>query len=221
MTRVLVHETITDNLSEVYRLLDIHTEVSGHTRGRKFGVEVLNKSAIVLLVACWESYIEDLANVSFQLLLRNAKRPELFPYDVLVRVSNPLREAKDEREVWKLAGSEWKNVMKRYKSMMLRKLNTPKTKQVDALYSSLLGMKHLSKSWYWRGMTSERASEKLDELVTLRGRIAHRVKAGVRKETVRENIHFIGRIAVASSNVTQVYVKKMIGKEPWPLFEYK
>ena len=62
--------------------MEIHTKIAGPTVGAKHNVEVLNKSAIVLLVACWEAYVEDLAGVSFRLLLRRAKRPDAFPSKV-------------------------------------------------------------------------------------------------------------------------------------------
>ena len=49
-----------ENVKEVRNLLDIHRKVAKKTPGRKYNVEVLNKSGVVLLVACWESYVEHL-----------------------------------------------------------------------------------------------------------------------------------------------------------------
>ena len=48
-----------ENMREVNRLLEIHWELTGGQPGRRHGVEVLNKSAIVLITACWESLVED------------------------------------------------------------------------------------------------------------------------------------------------------------------
>jgi hypothetical protein len=50
-----------DNVAETERLIDIHSALTGKERGYRHNVEVLNKSGIVLLVACWEAFIEDLA----------------------------------------------------------------------------------------------------------------------------------------------------------------
>jgi hypothetical protein len=49
------------NLKEIERLLALHTMVGGKTKGRRYGLEVLNKSAIVLITAYWEAYCEDIA----------------------------------------------------------------------------------------------------------------------------------------------------------------
>jgi hypothetical protein len=44
------------NLTEIDRLLELHALVGGKTKGRRRGLEVLNKSAIVLITAYWEAY---------------------------------------------------------------------------------------------------------------------------------------------------------------------
>ena len=72
-------KSLLNNASEVERLVEIHAKVAGKGRGRRIGVEVLNKSAIVLLVACWESFIEDVASSAFNIILDKAKTPEAFP----------------------------------------------------------------------------------------------------------------------------------------------
>lgn len=41
-----------ENLEDVGKLLDIHEEISGKSPGRKYGVEVLNKSGVVMTTAC-------------------------------------------------------------------------------------------------------------------------------------------------------------------------
>ena len=61
------------NLSEIARLLEIHKEISGPGPGYKHNVQVLNKSAIVLLLACWEAYVEDLAESAFNFMLSKSE----------------------------------------------------------------------------------------------------------------------------------------------------
>ena len=39
------------NVMDVERLLEIHADVGGDVQGRRFGLEVLNKSAVVLITA--------------------------------------------------------------------------------------------------------------------------------------------------------------------------
>ena len=62
-----------DNLGEVYELLGIHQQIAGTGTGRKIGVQTLNKSCIVLLTACWETFIEELISDAFDFLVSNAK----------------------------------------------------------------------------------------------------------------------------------------------------
>lgn len=67
-----------DNISEVEQLLAMQDAPTGITR-RRYNVETLNASCIVLLVACWESYIEDVVGAAFDVLLNNAKTPLNIP----------------------------------------------------------------------------------------------------------------------------------------------
>ena len=62
------------NLSQIVRLLDIHTHLTGAGPGRRRDVQVLNKSAVLLLVATWEAYVEDLAISACRFAVENASR---------------------------------------------------------------------------------------------------------------------------------------------------
>ena len=198
--------SLNSNLADVRRLLQIHRNVAGNERGRKYGVEVLNKSAIVLLVACWEAYVEDLAKASFDRLLDAASNHSVFPMTVLTRASKPLKDSSDERAVWDLAGSGWRQVVETHRDTTLEKyvdrLNTPSAKNIDELFTSLLGIKSLSKSWSWSRLSSGKAVEKLSSLIDVRGQIAHRVEAteSVRKGYVTSSADMISRLAVCSHN---------------------
>ena len=220
------HVTLWKNLEEVDRLLAIHTKMSGKGPGYKHNVEVLNKSAIILLVACWESFIEDVAETAFSILLGRARKHDLFSARVLTDAAKSLKESKDERAIWKLAGDGWKTVLKDHKATLFEKftgkLNTPRPSQVDALYESLLGMKSPSFHWHWQHTTADNARRKLDDLIELRGSIAHRVKASrkIGKIDVRDYIDFINRIASITSNAVRSFVLEKTGKESWPEFTY-
>jgi hypothetical protein len=201
--------------------------MSGKGPGYKHNVEVLNKSAIVLLVACWESFVEDVAETAFSILLRRARKYDLFAARVRSDAAKPLKEAKDERAVWKLAGDGWRSVLKDYKVSLLEKyigkLNTQRPSQVDAIYDSLLGIRSISSYWRWQHTTADNSRRKLDDLIDLRGSIAHRVEARykVGKNDVRDYIDFINRIAAITSNAARSPVLGKTGKEPWPEFTYR
>lgn len=209
------------NLKDVAQLLNIHVRVTGSGAGRRFGVEVLNRSALVLLVACWEAFVEDLAKEAFDAMLATAPDHKVFPNKVLALASKSLRSDNDARKVWKLAGDGWKTVLLAHRERVLGesvgKFNTPKSEKVQSLFTDLIGYSDLCGQWSWQGMPSGRAKKRLDELVTRRGEIAHRVTAGasVLKRDVREARRLVVRLAVVTANRIGGYVKNRTGQTPW------
>jgi HEPN superfamily RiboL-PSP-like protein len=210
------------NVTEVQRLMQIHEQVSRATPGRKHDLEVLNKSGIVLLVACWEAFVEDLATVAFDGMLAHASDHNVFPADVLARASRGLKGSQDNREGWKLAGTGWKSVLADHRTDVLNeyigKFNTPKPKQVDLLFLALVGMPSISQGWSWHRMTAAAASQKLNDLVELRGSIAHRVAAAkaVHKISVTDSVDFIYRVSALTSNRTGAFVYARTKQRLWP-----
>lgn len=220
-------DTLLSNLAEVRRLMEIHATIAGPSVGAKHKVEVLNKSSIVLLVACWEAFVEDLAEVSFRLQLRRAKSPDVFPSKVLTLASKKLREDNDERRVWNLAGDGWKTVLRDYQEQVLKRyignFNTPKPKQIDDLFASLIGVSKVSKKWSWHKCKPAKARARLNKLVMLRGAIAHRVSAprSVLKRDVKRAASFVERLAVATHNAVNTSLRVRAGYSPWREYEYR
>src|SRR3989338_4211996 len=173
-------ELIAENTLEVSRLVQIHITLTGKKGGRRSGVEVLNKSGVVLLIACWEAFIEEASRQAFKFLLRHAKDPGVFPNKVLALAGRDLKNHKDETRIWDLASDGWKKVLRTHESDVLRRhvspVNVPDTKRVNELFEELLGIKHLSSCWQWEGMPATRAVKKLDRIIKLRHEIAHNVK---------------------------------------------
>jgi hypothetical protein len=200
--------------------------IIGGKRGRPPNLEVLNKSAVVLLVACWEAYVEDLASNSFDFLLANAISPDAFPSKVLATASRPLREDQDEREVWKLAGEGWKGVLSRHRQQVfdhyIGRLNTPRPSNVDSLFENLIGFGKLSKLWKWQGVSNQSAIDKLDRLITLRCEISHSVNASqsIRRRYVEKSTGFTNRLAAISSNAVRKFLKTRTNIDPWIVMLY-
>jgi len=67
--------------------LEIHEGLSGSGPGRRHNLEILNRSALVLLVACLEAFVEDLASHAFDWMLANASEATLIPGRVLTLAS--------------------------------------------------------------------------------------------------------------------------------------
>jgi hypothetical protein len=212
-----------ENLAEVQQLLTIHTKVAGKGRGRKYDVEVLNKSAIVLVVACWEAFVEDLAESALRTLIEQAPDHKIFPADVLERVASKHGGI----NAWKLAGDGWKDAMRANLKEVLAKttgtLNTPRAGQVDELFLKTIGLKAISTCWKWNGRTVTQSIAALDQLITVRGGIAHRVKHSqpVLKRDVTSAVELISRLAAKSSNHVRDFIHTQSGAYPWNLVRYK
>lgn len=203
-----------DNAEKVERLLQIHGELTGTGRGRRTGVEVLNKSGIVLLVACWEAFVEDLLLGAVLEMTSAISDPTELPRRVRAGIGTSLQDQKDPRTVWRLAGDGWRTVVEERAKSLASKLNTPRSEQIDRLYEKALGLEDMSAAWTWHRTHADRARAKLNDLIDLRGSIAHRVatSASVRKTDVTSNVDFIYRLAVKSHNrVGDFLISSVVG----------
>jgi hypothetical protein len=208
---------------DIDQLWEIHQEVAGQGAGRKHGVDVLNRAAIVFITACWESYVEDVCLEAFDFLLANATDPVAFPNRVKTLASEEIRSDPDKTQIWNLAGSGWKQVLQSHreaaKKRWLDKLNTPKTEQVNELFRELLGLQNLSSSWSWQRMNSQQASEKLDEYIIVRGNIAHRTThdENVYKSWGTDYLSHVERLVEKTDEHVRSHVYSLIQASPWPI----
>jgi hypothetical protein len=175
------------NRRDVERLWEIHEEVAGAGRGRKHGVEVLNRSTLVLIAACWEAYVEDLVIEGYGRLHAAGATVAGTPKN--------LTAARNR------AG----------------KLNTPFAKKVDALFRDILGLKDVSNFWRWQRMSSARAVSKLDRFITDRCVIAHRVSGMVRtpKSSGNSFLDHVDSLIDCTDGAVFDYLEGRLGHAPW------
>ena len=163
---------------DVTRLLKIHADVGGDATGRRYGLEVLNKSAIVLITAIWEAYCEDIAAEALEHLVSNVPSASDLPKELKKRIATDITADRNHLAMWDLADTGWKSkVRARLDSLTAernRRLNTPKSDQIDDLFTAAIGLLAVSSVWRWKSMSVTQARRKLDDFVTLRGEIAHR-----------------------------------------------
>ena len=211
------HLRFVTNIEEVLRLIEIHENITGTGPGYRHNVQVLNKSAIIFLVACWESYVEDLCEAALNFMINNAQSYSVFPRNVLDRVSSKHQGPK----AWELAGDGWKDALKSNKKEILArttdKLNTPAVDQVRDLFFKTIGLNNLPSTWHWRGKTEKESAIHLDKLIRLRGSIAHKVETSrpVRKSEVIDHLGFVRYLAVKSTNNIRLYIHEKTGQYPW------
>jgi hypothetical protein len=170
-----------ENREDVERLMKIHGDLAGDAPGRKRGVEVLNKSAIVLMCAVWEAYCEDLAAEAVEHLVDHAEDATALPKALRKTIAAELESDKNDLAIWGLAGDGWKTILRSRLADITkrrnRSLNTPKSGNIDALFEEAVGLAKVSASWQWHNVTAAKARTKLDGYVTQRGDVAHRSRA--------------------------------------------
>jgi hypothetical protein len=209
------------NLDDVRRLLALHALVGGKGAGRRHGLEVLNKSAIVLITAYWEAYCEDIAAEALAHIVKYAKNSRVLPNELKKQLAKELKAELHELEVWKIADSGWKKYLGDRLELLKQKrnwdLNTPKTDQIDKLFLHALGIDSISKSWTWKGMSVVLAIGKLDKYVGLRGAIAHRGKGSksVKRSDVADYFFFIKRLAGKTGGKVNKHVRVITDKSLW------
>ncbi|MGV3754830.1 MAG: HEPN domain-containing protein [Verrucomicrobiota bacterium] len=134
--------------------------------------DVINRSCIVLLVAAWEAYVEDILQEGYAWVLRHHESSRTMP-----NVGFNLEYRKKTQALRK----------------ELAKLHNPDTGRIEPMFSKYLGLNQISSQWTWNAMTSDIAIKKLNELIRYRGAIAHRVRAngGVILPDVSQYIAFV------------------------------
>lgn len=209
------------NAQDVELLLQIHSDVGGDAKGRRFGLEVLNKSAIVLLTAIWEAYYEDIATEALEHLIANVPSGSALPKELKKRIASDIKADQNELAMWDLADWGWKTrVQARLAALTAernRRLNTPKTEQINELFASAIGVANVSDAWRWKKMSATKAKDKLDKYVALRGAIAHRggAAAGVKKAQVQDYFRHVKRLVGKTGGRINSHVKDATGKPLW------
>ncbi|ORA76136.1 hypothetical protein BST28_21175 [Mycolicibacter kumamotonensis] len=210
-----------ENCSDIDRLLEIHSDITPEGRGRKWKVEALHKSAFVLITAFWEAFCEDLAAEVLDHLVKHSASASSLPSELQKLVARELKGDAHDLAVWQLADNGWRNVLlsrlAKLQEDRNRKLNTPKTAQIDDLFKNAVGIENISRSWHWSGMKIASAATKLDDFVTLRGEIAHRGSAAksVTKQHVTDYYNHVKRLTGRTEMRVAEAITTSTGKTPW------
>ncbi len=206
------------NLEDVENLLALHAAVGGPGPGRRHGLEVLNKSAIVLLTSFWEAYCEDIAAEGLECIVTNATAADALPKEIKKIIAKKLKADANELALWSVSDGKWRQVLRDHMAALKeardRKLNTPKWRNIDELFESAIGLSNVSSKWLWpKKLTVDKAREKLDKFVELRGEIAHRGKAktSVSKAQVEDFLSFVKSAAARTGGAVNTHVGKVSG----------
>jgi hypothetical protein len=99
-----------------------------------------------------------------------------------------------------------------------RKLNNPKTQQINNLFRDTLGIEKISESWHWNKMDAQRAAGKLDEYITVRHEVVHRGSSADRiwKYDVNEYYNHVWRLVEQTAAEIARVLTDITGVPPWP-----
>lgn len=133
----------------VDQLADIHTKI-GTKPGRRHNQEALYRAGVVMTIAAWESYVEDLLNEAF------------------TAISPPPGAAPGAQSTWKLAQISALSATKKF--------NTPNAQNVTELFQQHLGI-DISSCWTVtaskKTYTSADSKSRLNNWLDIRHKIAH------------------------------------------------
>ena len=209
------------NAADVDRLLEIHGDLGGDNVGRRVRLEVLNKSAIVLLTAFWEAYCEDLAAEALEAIVLHSSDSKPLPKDLKKQIAAELKAAANALAVWDLADQSWRKLLRKRLATLTaarnRKLNTPKSANIDDLFHTAIGLRSASTAWRWRRTSLTAARKKLDDFVTLRGEIAHRGRAasGCRRAQVESFFSHVKHLVDKTDDAVNAHVRSVTGRGLW------
>lgn len=206
-----------ENVKDVDRLLEIHKDLGGPDRGRRFELEVLNKSAVVLICACWEAYVEDICEEATDFVIDNVPAAEDLPRGLQESIATKLFNERNPLAVWTKIGTGWQSLAKQRVRELTEALHHPNMAKVKSLFNTTLGIRDISKEWHWQRVSPKLARKKLKEFIKMRGDIAHRVQLEdtVKKSTCTAFLKYVNGIIKATDRAVNTQVETLAGR---PLF---
>ncbi|WP_166742286.1 MAE_28990/MAE_18760 family HEPN-like nuclease [Burkholderia cepacia] len=209
------------NVQDIDKLLEFHAAGGGDQPGRRYGLEVLNKSSIVLITSFWESYCEDLAEEALEVIVEHAPNADALPKEIKKVIAKALKEDKNELAIWRISDDKWRDVLRmnfvELKTERNKTFATPKSFNVNHLFESALGLSDMSSNWKWERMTAVQAAKKLNEFVSMRGDIAHRGSSTstVKKSQVVDYLKHVKMLAAKTGGAVKKHVKAITGQDLW------
>jgi len=213
------YKAFRENAEDVTKLLSLHEGEGGTKPGRRFGLEVLNKSAVVLITSYWEAYCEDIVSEGLARLVDKAPLAAKLPTELKKLIAKELKADPHELRIWDISDDGWRAVLRKRLTELQdkrnRRLNTPKAENIIGLFNDGVGIADISTSWHWTPtMTPERARTKLDKYVELRNQIAHRggIAGSVKKQQVTDYFEFVRKTVSITGGAVNRHVKQITGQ---------
>ena len=173
-------------------LLRIHDqETSGKSGRPEPRLEALKRSALILAVTAWESFVKDILPEEVDKLLKSTSDPSTISsiFNGIAREwLDPARSGvKKPPDLMQWTGDKWKDVVRQSLRKSLGSFRTPNSKNTARLFERYLGV-DIIKKWTWQRVSSVTAQKQLDALIELRGRVVHRGKTFLTSPPQAENV---------------------------------
>lgn len=204
-------QSFIENIEQVWSLTFFREELRGSPDGRlpaKF--QILNKSSLVLSVACWEAFLEELVSNTLDVLLEHCDGPQRLPSPLKKTVASRLAK-KGADSAWLLAGDGWKVQVQAERNRLINEFHTPDSSRVDELFERVVGIKAVTSCWRWKGQPAANSKERLNALVNTRHELAHRMTttSNVTASYLRRETDLLCKLAVKTSNRMRVHLKEL------------
>lgn len=124
-------------LREVKQVLQarslLNKEIYKNRRGRR-NLGALHKSALILLCAAWEAYVEELLSESLEFVISTVSNPAELPQNLKKELCTYVKKEKNELKALELCGDGWKNLCREIIEIKIKPFNTPRLISVQKLY---------------------------------------------------------------------------------------
>ena len=210
-----------DNAGDIYHLIDLYKgavsvfEFDGDEIPE--GYEVVFRSAVVLMVSHWEAYVEDICGEALDHMVTHVKDPGKLPKEMKKQVAKEVKAAQNEIEVWELANQGWKNYIRErmpaFRQARERSFNTPKAQNTAEFIKLMIGIDDIRKAWIFDGKDKATVGRQLDDLIKLRGEIAHRGRLPKRLDAdfVTAKMTFLRKLVSKTGGRINTHVKQVTG----------
>lgn len=209
------YETFMTNIANALQLINVAKIVEDPN-----SKQLLYRSTIVLSVAHWQYFNEELVRQYSKLIQNRATSSKNIPEIVRTEIGKWLipkevtsnQTEKYRKLIWEYAGGKWKKDYGEFAEEKIRKLNTPNSKILVDLYRSVLGIENISGAWSAE-ILSYNPSKALDIILMKRHEIAHGNFSDILSENDLEGyLNALKEIAKVSYSVASDETAKILEK---------
>ena len=206
-------------MRDVEQLLAAHARLDPGGVGKK-QLGHFARSAVVMLCAALEGYMQDLAQESVARVTASCEEPTQLGRPIQKSLASGaervLAGRKHQLALLDMTGNRWKSVYRTACDLYCRGFRSPKSHACDDLFRQVLGISTLSAAW-----AGQHDSRDLDSLVDLRHDIVHLRRRPLYPRLVptEQHVELVSRIVTSTDNYVSDYLKQAVPlrRKPWNL----